>query len=159
MRGEATISHRGDRFGTPPWGLLGGQPGERWRSVVIRASGDRVELSSKVVLVLREGDQLHVSSGGGGGYGDPLERDPVLVLDDVLGQKVSRTAARDDYGVFVDEVTRTVDGEATARLRAQLRQMRGPIGWTFDRVRAGPLLAIAAAWPRRGDNHPLATCR
>ncbi len=133
MRGEATISHRGDRFGTPPWGLLGGQPGERWRSVVIRASGDRVELSSKVVLVLREGDQLHVSSGGGGGYGDPLERDPVLVLDDVLGQKVSRTAARDDYGVFVDEVTRTVDGEATASLRAQLRQMRGPIGWTFDR--------------------------
>ena len=57
----------------------------------------------------------------------------MLVLDDVLGQKVSRTAARDDYGVVVGEVTRTVDGEATARLRAQLRQMRGPIGWTFDR--------------------------
>jgi N-methylhydantoinase B len=133
MRGEATISHRGDRFTTPAWGLLGGQPGARWRSVVVRAGGEEVELSSKVVLTLWAGDQLRVWSGGGGGYGDPLARDPALVLDDVLGGKVSGAAARADYGVVLDDAGRLVDEAATAALRQRLRAARGPVTWTFDR--------------------------
>jgi N-methylhydantoinase B len=140
MRGECTISHRGDSFTTPPWGLLGGHPGARWRSVVVRTSGEEVELSSKLVLTLRAGDQLRVWSSGGGGYGDPLERDPAVVLDDVLGKKVSPAAARDDYGVVLDGGGRVVDETATAALRQRLREGRGPVTWTFDR---GPDLGRA----------------
>jgi N-methylhydantoinase B len=133
MRGEATISHRGDRFTTPPWGLLGGKPGAQWRSVVVRANGDRITLSSKVVLTLREGDELQVFSGGGGGYGDPLERDPALVLDDVLGRKVSVAIAREEYGVVLTPSFDHVDEPATVARRQQLREARGPIRWTWDR--------------------------
>lgn len=133
MRGEATISHRGDRFTTPPWGLLGGKPGAQWRSVVVRANGEKIELSSKVVLTLREGDELQVFSGGGGGYGDPLDRDPALVLDDVFGRKVSLAAARAEYGVVLATGLDHVDEAATAALRLQLREARGPIRWTWDR--------------------------
>jgi len=95
-------------------------------------------LPSKVVLVLREGDQLHVSSGGGGGYGDPLERDPALVLDDVLGQKVSRTAAGDDYGVVVDEVL-TREQMADEFLLMGLRLAEGIDPARYARLAGRPL--------------------
>jgi N-methylhydantoinase B len=85
------------------------------------------------VLTLREGDELQVFSGGGGGYGDPLDRDPALVLDDVFGRKVSLTAAREEYGVVLATGLDHVDEAATAALRLQLHEARGPIRWTWDR--------------------------
>jgi N-methylhydantoinase B len=58
--------------------------------------------------------------GGGGGWGNPLERDPVAVLDDVLDEYVSRESARRDYGVVIDEAEMRVDEEATEALRREL---------------------------------------
>lgn len=60
------------------------------------------------------------ADGGRGGYGDPLEQDPELILDDVLGRKVSAEAARVEYGIVVDEKGLRVDAEATPRVRAEL---------------------------------------
>ena len=56
----------------------------------------------------------------GGGYGNALERDPALVLDDVLDDYYSADEARDIYGVVVDLETETVDIAATKALRAQM---------------------------------------
>ena len=56
---------------------------------------------------------------GGGGYGDPLQRDPSRVLDDVLDGFVSPQSAREQYGVVIDGAE--VDAAATAALRIQLR--------------------------------------
>ena len=56
---------------------------------------------------------------GGGGYGDPLERDPKAVARDVRNDRVSREAAVADYGVILKDGRFEVDDEATARLRAE----------------------------------------
>jgi N-methylhydantoinase B len=72
------------------------------------------------------GEIVRIETTGGGGWGDPLDRDPELVAVDVLQGKVSEEAARADYGVVVG------DAEATARLREDLRMARGGPAF-FDR--------------------------
>jgi putative sterol carrier protein len=67
---------------------------------------------------------LFVAFGGGGGWGDPLEREPEKVVEDVLDEYVSLKSARRDYGVVIEEHTMTVDEEATRRLRKQLSEER-----------------------------------
>jgi N-methylhydantoinase B len=92
-------------------------------------------IPSKLEFSMRPGDVLDVSTTGGGGYGDPLERDVSAVLADVLDAKVSRERAGADYGVVIDG--RSVDVSATETRRAELRRARGPITWTFDRGPTG----------------------
>jgi N-methylhydantoinase B len=78
-------------------------------------------------LILEPGKVFRVCVGGGGGWGDPLQRDPEMVLDDVLDELVSLAAARNDYGVIfkVDEDGEVVvDAEATAEQRNQLAKDR-----------------------------------
>jgi N-methylhydantoinase B len=86
-----------------------------------------------MVLTLREGDRLLMLSGGGGGYGDPLDRDPELVREDVLGRKISMSAAREDYGVVIDERTHAVRADATQELRHRRRTSPSSAGGLFDR--------------------------
>jgi len=64
------------------------------------------------------GDLLLFKTWGGGGWGNPLEREAQRVLDDVINDFVSLESARADYGVVIDEETLTVDEGATAALRA-----------------------------------------
>ncbi|MBI4277673.1 MAG: hydantoinase B/oxoprolinase family protein [Armatimonadetes bacterium] len=82
---------------------------------------------------LPRGSLLFAQSGGGGGWGDPLARDPQEVLDDWLDEVVSLEVAARDYGVVIDPSTRTVDVEKTAALRAQARHAR-------DRSPSSPLM-------------------
>jgi len=74
---------------------------------------------------LQTGDRVLIRSGGGAGWGDPLERDPNAVLADVVAGYVSRAAAERDYGVVVAAVAGnfSVDQQATAALRTKLRSM------------------------------------
>jgi N-methylhydantoinase B len=67
------------------------------------------------------GDVISFQQSGAGGYGDPLERDPARVLDDVLDDYVSIEAARDDYGVVITGAGADlrVDARATASLRGE----------------------------------------
>jgi N-methylhydantoinase B len=64
-------------------------------------------------------------TGGGGGWGNPLHRDPAAVLNDVIQGYVSPAAARDDYGVLLTADGRAVDAAATTRLRERLREGGG----------------------------------
>ena len=69
-------------------------------------------------MPLREGDSVIFQGGGGGGYGDPFEREPEAVLEDVRNEYVSLASAERDYGVVIDPSSWTVDLEASARLRS-----------------------------------------
>ena len=69
---------------------------------------------------LSAGDTLQITVPNSAGYGDPLERDPELVLSDVLDGYTTVELAERDYGVVIDGETLTVDSEATRRLRNDL---------------------------------------
>jgi len=117
-RGSAVCSVRFERHETSPWGLHGGGDGARWQATLRRPDGPEETLPGKTVLDLGAGDVLTVLTGGGGGFGDPFERDPQAVVEDWLAGKVTLLHARDAYGVAIDAARRAVDEAETARLRA-----------------------------------------
>ena len=118
--GEMVVTVRGERFFTQPWGLFGGHAGGAARAWIERAAGGHEEICSKRVFSLARGDRLHFHTPGGGGYGNPLERDPARVLEDVLDGKVDFDTARDQYGVVVLKDADRVDLEATGIARRRL---------------------------------------
>jgi N-methylhydantoinase B len=125
------VSIHDDRWFTYPWGVNGGLPGGRSRKWLERADGTVEVLPSKCDRVqVHKGDLLHYVTWGGGGWGDPLERDPELVALEVERGLVTREGAR-RYGVVIDEEGR-VDQPATEALRAEIRAGRGELP-LFDR--------------------------
>ena len=112
---------RSDRQVHRPYGLDGGLPGAASSNLLLRVgptgSGSIERMPPMFGAALEPGDVFHHQMPAGGGYGDPLERDPEAVADDVLEGKVSRGAAREQYGVVVGEDGR-VDAAATEELRS-----------------------------------------
>jgi N-methylhydantoinase B len=108
----------------PPWGVEGGHAALPNKIHVRRANGDVEEFPNGKVnsLPVAPGDAIIISAGGGGGFGDPLDRDPEAVRWDVIRLYVSPEQARDVYGVVLDDETRRVDAQETKRLRAELRR-------------------------------------
>jgi N-methylhydantoinase B len=95
-------SVEGDGHGHRPWGFDGGAPGQVAALVLERADGTTESLPSNVPhMAVRAGDRFVCLGPAGGGFGDPLERDPVLVLDDVQDGLISVETARRDYGVVL----------------------------------------------------------
>ncbi|MEO6113699.1 MAG: hydantoinase B/oxoprolinase family protein [Sphingomicrobium sp.] len=112
-----------DRWFVPPWGVNGGEPGARARKILEKSDGTQTVIGNKVEDVRVEaGDQLHYITWGGGGWGDPLDRDPALVAKEVRQGLVTVDGAR-RYGVVVS-VDQEVDADATAALRRDLRERR-----------------------------------
>ena len=133
VRGAMTCSYRSERHFTPAWGLFGGRPGAVWSTEVVRGAGEVEVVPSKQAFTLAEGDELRILSGGGGGHGSPLEREPRRVLADVLDGKVSAAAACSVYGVVLDLAVQAVDEEATQGLRVRLRGENKDKGAVWDR--------------------------
>lgn len=120
---SGTISIHDDRWFVPPWGVNGGEPGKRARKVLEKADGTAQIIGNKVEDVhVEEGDQLHFITWGGGGWGDPLERDPALVGKEIIQGLVTVEGAR-DYGV-VAASNGDVDQAATEALRTKMRAER-----------------------------------
>lgn len=117
---RATLTIRTDRRDHPPYGLEGGEPGAPSSNLVV-SNGETRELPAMPMAadVLRRGESFTHVSAGGGGFGDPFERDPAAVLEDVLDGKVSVAAARERYGVAV--VDGALDEAATGELRSARR--------------------------------------
>jgi N-methylhydantoinase B len=90
-----------DRTRFRPWGIAGGEPGSPAR-FSLRGTERGIPLRSKCNLELQAGDIVDVCTPGGGGYGNPLDRDPAMVADDVRQGKISVERARTAYGVVVD---------------------------------------------------------
>jgi N-methylhydantoinase B len=125
------IAIHDDRWFVPPWGVNGGKPGKRSWKQLVTASGETRMLPSKCDDVdVAPGDLLHFVTWGGGGWGDPLERDAALVGLEVQRGLVTRQGAR-EYGVVCDAAG-VVDEGATAALRADMLRTR-PAPGVFDR--------------------------
>lgn len=117
---EALLQLRSDRVVFAPYGLGGGEPGGRSRNELI-VNGETRPLAGKVTMpVARDWVISHVQAGGGG-YGNPLIRDPARVREDVLDGKITRTFARERHGVVIDEAG-GIDEQATATARRGARQ-------------------------------------
>jgi N-methylhydantoinase B len=120
---SGTISIHDDRWFVPPWGVNGGDPGKRARKVLEKADGSQTIIGNKVEDVhVEEGDQLHFITWGGGGWGDPFDRDPMLVAKEITQGLVSVEGAK-EYGV-VANTSGAVDAAATEALRVSLRAAR-----------------------------------
>ncbi|MEH6517324.1 MAG: hydantoinase B/oxoprolinase family protein [Halioglobus sp.] len=106
----------------PPWGMKGGQGGRPGR-VVLNPGTDREEILPTIsdAIILKHGDVLRFETCGGGGWGNPFDREPERVQKDVSNGMVTLQGAADDYGVVLDAETLVIDEEATKTLRADSR--------------------------------------
>jgi len=114
---DITLARYGDRQRFAPFGLFGGREGSKGQFVLNPDTPEERPLKSKGMDVLEKGDVVSLRLPGAGGYGDPLERDPELLLADVRDGKVTLESAREDYKVVIDPETLTIDEEATKQLR------------------------------------------
>jgi N-methylhydantoinase B len=101
----------------PPEGLFGGKPGGKAQFLVNGVPGNPFGLTQ-----LKPGDVVIIDAAGGGGYGNPLDREPETVERDVMEGYVSPEKTREEYGVVIDPKTLKVDVEATRKLRETLKK-------------------------------------
>jgi N-methylhydantoinase B len=107
----------------PPWGLRGGTPGEPGGYLLKLPGQHDFKLMSGSHIQVPIGAEAIVRTGGGGGWGDPLARDPAMVANDVAEGLISPAAARKLYAVVLRD-NMSLDESATRRLRERLRSGR-----------------------------------
>ncbi len=112
--GTTSIAVQAGRYIYPPDGIFGGKDGSLAQYLKNGKNADPSTLT-----FCDPGDTVSFVSAGGGGYGDPFERDPQAVQRDVQYGYVSIEKAKTDYGVVVDPDSETIDMEATQKLRAK----------------------------------------
>jgi len=122
MLSQGSVQSAMERTICAPWGLHGGKDAMANRFSIVRKEGAVQRLptgKTTVHVALAVGDGFLVEVGGGGGFWDPLERDPQRVLADVRSGYVSLEAARRDYGVVIRQSGRKfeLDLAATRKLR------------------------------------------
>ncbi|TRD11101.1 hydantoinase B/oxoprolinase family protein [Erythrobacter insulae] len=137
---DGAIAIHDDRWFVPPWGVNGGHPGARAKKVLERADGTSEIVGNKIEDVeVKAGDLLHFITWGGGGWGDPLERDPETVGLEIRQGLVTAEGAR-AYGVVAND-RGAIDSAATDALRAEMKSSRGELelfdyGPGIDQLRA-----------------------
>ncbi|MCM3690886.1 hydantoinase B/oxoprolinase family protein [Neobacillus niacini] len=112
----------GDRHYDPPKGVRGGHDGETGSLGLTRTNEKEQNLHAKVTnFKINAGDRLLIKTPSAGGYGNPLERNPQEVVEDVLDEFISRNTARNVYGVVIDSEGK-LDLPATLKLRTNLEK-------------------------------------
>ncbi|CAM5217336.1 hypothetical protein CDEF62S_00482 [Castellaniella defragrans] len=121
LQDESTLLARGmERLRFQPWGAQGGEAGASTR-LLLNAGTPRERTLGKIdTLAVQAGDEITLQGPGGGGWGDPMQRPPEAVMNDVRNGLVSVESARARYGVAVEAGGR-LDQQETARLRQQPR--------------------------------------
>jgi len=138
--GDCVITIHGDREKFGPYGLGGGFNGGGATAKVNVGRPDERDIGMTAVgEPLRTGDEIRLVSCGGGGYGDPYERDPNLVLEDVMDGWLSLKAAREIYRVAISVIDEEalqyeIDKDETERLRAELPKKAFPRGLAPQQV-------------------------
>jgi N-methylhydantoinase B len=118
---HATFQLRSDRRRFPPFGLHGGKPGAPSNNLLF-ADNQWTQMPTKFTTQLLEGQVFRHTTAGGGGFGDPLSRDPERVLEDVRQGRVTAASASQAYGVVIDMALWRVDAQATETLRQQKKR-------------------------------------
>jgi len=103
----------------PPEGLFGGKHGSKAQFLVNGVSGNPFGLTQ-----LKPGDAVTIDAAGGGGYGNPLKREPERVEADVIEGYVSLKKAKEEYGVVIHPKTMKVDGKSTKKQRDALKKAK-----------------------------------
>jgi N-methylhydantoinase B len=107
----------------PPWGLWGGKPGEVGIYLLREPQAKEFRAMGGAHHPVPVGSEVIVRTGGGGGWGDPLERDPASVRMDLQEELISAQSAKDEYAVVLRNDL-SIDGSATVRLRNELKSKR-----------------------------------
>ena len=117
--GKTGIGSTGDnRVVDPPKGLFGGHNGKPGYIKLNPNTDDSQDLPAKISNAsFKKGDRIEIALVSGAGYGDPLERDPVMVLQDVLDDLLTVEQARDDYGVVITGLHPAIDMAKTQHCR------------------------------------------
>ncbi len=126
-RADLTLNTQIDRVHCAPWGLAGGGDA-MGNAVAVRRGGawqDDFPNAKVLTARLKAGEAFALRSGGGGGFGSPLERPVEDVAGDVRQGYVTPDAAFRDYGVVCDNATLAVDADASERVRAAKRALAG----------------------------------
>jgi N-methylhydantoinase B len=122
---ETTVVMRSDRRNYLPYGLDRGAPGTPSWNLLNPGPAQRiVPVMPMEPLIMQRDEVLCHIGAGGGGYGDPLERDPLLCREDVREERYSAAYVREVYGVALDPCTGEIDWRETQQLRAALRARR-----------------------------------
>ena len=114
---QATFYSFIEKSKSPHWGFDGGKDGLRNYALIQSQERGEFEVLKTSGVQLTEGDKVIVTAGGGGGYGNPFERDIEKARQDVINGYVSAEQAKQDYGVVINSQTFDVDVKATQRLR------------------------------------------
>ena len=124
--GEASASLLGERGRHAPFGILGGQPATcAHHAFTISGTTYVPEHASKDEgVMMNAGDSLCLQTPGGGGFGDPLERSPVEVLEDVRLEYYSLDTAHHVYGVIIEADSLTLDETATRAKRLAMKSQK-----------------------------------
>jgi N-methylhydantoinase B len=147
VTGDCVISTCLDRATIPPFGLLGGDDGAVNAMYVRRVGAEAFEPlpSRESNMKLSAGDLVRIETGIGGGFGDPLNRDPELVAEDVREEYLPGAgAAREVYGVVLDAAG-DVDVAETEGLRSRLKAERGEVAPRTAHPERTPSFAAAGA--------------
>jgi N-methylhydantoinase B len=122
LSASASMQINVDRHECLPWGLNGGLPGQPNRAYIQKDGGAGWELVLKRDDIRLSSDaRVRLFGGGGGGWGDPLDREASRVVADIRDGYVSADAARRDYGVVIDAAGDSIDS-ATESERARMRR-------------------------------------
>ena len=122
---EGTFGLRVENNRFPAWGVAGGKAGGTSRVILNPGGEDERDIRPfSDDNFWQAGDLVRLYTAGGGGWGDPLERDAGLVERDVRGGFVSLESARSEYGVVIDPETLKADGPGSAAFREDLRRTR-----------------------------------
>jgi N-methylhydantoinase B len=135
---EAVLSIRSDKRRIRPYALHGGKPGTpSWNIINPGHENERIlPVLPMEGVILKQGDLFRHIMPGGGGWGNPLERDPERVLDDVLDEKLTVEYVQCAYGVVIDPERLTIDKEATRKKRAEMLAERTSVNRDFDDTEA-----------------------
>ena len=122
---EGTFGLRVENNRFPAWGVAGGKAGGTSRVVLNQGfEGEREIRPFSDDNPWHAGDVVRIYTAGGGGWGDPLDREIALVERDVRGGYVSLEAARSEYGVVIDPIALKADGPRSLAFRNDLRKVR-----------------------------------
>jgi N-methylhydantoinase B len=157
MLKDAHFMSIADRSILACWGVKGGRAGRPFQVTIDPGGPNEREVDALAdAEPVRAGEVIRIRTTGGGGWGDPLDREPDAVVRDLMWAKVSPGSARDDYGVVVTGSLEAgdlgYDADATAARRADLRAARSQPRPFFDRGPgyarlSGGATAAEVDWP------------
>jgi N-methylhydantoinase B len=124
LNSQALVTIQVGRHDFPPWGVNGGLNGSGNKVVIIRQGEEPREVRRLTAEVFKKGDLISIRTSGGGGWGDPLERDPKLVLEDYKNDLITLDIAANIYRVIIDPINNEINWEKTKEQREKLKKKR-----------------------------------